>query len=510
MKKTLLFVGSVIILVFAAITFIFIPALAPSASGKAPVFGKYNGKAIELSQGSEFANAVANYTDSYRDYYRSQGRDLSEYDYFYIYNSAFNATVTTMAYRDAVEKSGWQPSDQEIARMLVKIPSLSENGKFSKRAYNALAESQKTSLKKDIANQLIWNRFRYDMFGATAADENGYATSLKLGDTPLFGLKSAANELDFLAAQSAEKRSFTMAAFNTADYPVSEIVAYGREHSDLFTRYDLSVITTDDEAEAKKLLAQFTSGELTFDADAVSAYSEKYYSGEDGKVTAAYKYQLKTAIPADADLESVLALKKDELSAVVKTSNGYSIYRADGEATAPVFEDEESDDSKKSDIVTTVQNYIKANESGLIEDYYLNIAKNFATSAVTRGFAKTCDEFGIEAIDVPAFALNYGNTSALGAMPSISQLGAASTNENFLKTVFSLKNGEVSEPLVLGNNVLVLKLVGEQTDTVSDDAKESLADSIATYDQNAAQTALMSSDKVENTVFEAFRKITTN
>ena len=44
MKKTMLFIGSVIILILSAITFIFIPAMAQGAGQDSLVFGKYGNK----------------------------------------------------------------------------------------------------------------------------------------------------------------------------------------------------------------------------------------------------------------------------------------------------------------------------------------------------------------------------------------------------------------------------------------------------------------------------------
>ena len=89
MKKTMLFIGSVIILILSAITFIFIPAMAQGAGQDSLVFGKYGNKKIEYKQGSEFANAVANYTEMYR----RQGIDLKDSDYYTIYNYAFVSAV---------------------------------------------------------------------------------------------------------------------------------------------------------------------------------------------------------------------------------------------------------------------------------------------------------------------------------------------------------------------------------------------------------------------------------
>ena len=494
MKKTLLFVGSVIILILSAITFIFIPAMAQGATGKAPVFGKYDGKAIELAQGSAFANAVVNYEDAAKaDLSRISSMAQEQQDYYrtmlyyQIYSNAFNAAVFNMAYSSAVKDSGWEPTEAQIAREIVQIPSFFENGKFSQRQYNSMAEGDRSSLKKSIRDQLVWERYSEDVFGSAT----------KLGESALYGIKSAGAELDFIAEQGAAKRSFSLAAFSTADYPDSEVTAYGKEHQDLFTKYDLSVLTMDDENEAKNLLAKLTGGELTFE-DALS-YSEKYYSDDKGKMSATYRYQLTTSIPAEKDLDAVAALEKDALSGIIETARGYSIFRCDGEALAA--------DMSDSAMLETVKSYVKANESGLIEDYYLGIAKNFAATAVTDSFESACSQFGTELVSVPAFALNYGNASVYGSLPSdISALAGAASNENFLKTAFSLKNGEVSEPLVLGSNVIVLKMTGEQTDSITKENKDALKSDLESYDQSAAQTAVLTSDKVENNVSEAFFK----
>ena len=92
-----------------------------------------------------------------------------------------------------------------------------------------------------------------------------------------------------------------------------------------------------------------------------------------------------------------------------------------------------------------------------------------------------------------------------GDIPSdIKELQGANRNENFLEKAFSLKNGEVSEPIIVGNNVIVLKLTGEQTDSVTDEAKTKIAENITNFDSSTAQKALLNSPKVENNVSNVF------
>jgi len=481
MKKTFLFIGSVVILILAAVTFVFIPALAPSGVKELPPFGKYDGKSIELKQGTEFANAVANYTD----WYKNQGQQINDYTYFNIYSYAFNSAVTAIAYKKNVEKSGYVPSKQEVSRKMLPYFA-DENGKFSAKLYNQVSEANRASLKKDIVNNLVFTRYYEDVFGSSA----------ELAGNTFYGTKSSEKELDFLAANGAKKRSYDMVAFNKEDYPKSEIAKYGSEHIDLFKSYDLSVISVESEAQAKKLLTQLNNKEVTFE-DAVSEYSEKYYSSNDGKLTSSYGYQIDQMVAKEESAAEIKALAKDALSSAIQTTNGWSIFRGNAEATAPDFTSDK--------VIDVVKKYMNTNESGTIEDYYLNQAKDFAALAATSSFDSAAKKFSVKKQSVPAFPLNYGNVSLYGTISSdVKELSSAASNENFMKKAFALKNGDISEPIVVGNNVIVLLQSGEQTDNVTDETKTTYKNDLTGYDRNAAQTALLTNDKVENNVSQVF------
>jgi hypothetical protein len=49
-------------------------------------------------------------------------------------------------------------------------------------------------------------------------------------------------------------------------------------------------------------------------------------------------------------------------------------------------------------------------------------------------------------------------------------------------------------------------MTGSQTDSVTDENKDALKSDLTSYDQSAAQSTLLNSDKVENNVSEAFFK----
>ena len=90
-KKILINVGSILILVLAAISFIFIPAMVQSAGNEIPPFGYYDKKPIEYKQGSYFTNLVQMYSDQV-------GSANVQNAYFDIFNSAFTGSVLNIAF----------------------------------------------------------------------------------------------------------------------------------------------------------------------------------------------------------------------------------------------------------------------------------------------------------------------------------------------------------------------------------------------------------------------------
>jgi len=510
MKRTLLYVGSVFILILSAVTFIFVPAML-QGTPKGLVFGKYDGKKIELAQGSEFAASVANFSDLFKN----QGQALNDSSYFYIYNYAFNATVSYLSGKGAVEKSGYVPGKTTVSREMLPYFS-DENGNYSAKLYNTTSEATRNSLKKELADKLVWTRYYEDMFGTNSLKTDGYYTGLTcfqnygsyvrqlqfesgktVGGNSLFGLKTSDAETEFLVNLGASKRSFDMVAWDKSTYPDQEVIMYGVDHYELFNKHDLSVISLDDKAQAEKLVAQIKNNEVTFE-DAIKEFSKKYYTGDDGKLTSNYEYQIKEIIPSEEDFKNIIALEKDGVSDVIQTANNsYSIFRRNEKRDLNHLNVDEN--------IEVVRNYLNTHEAGIAEEYYTKVAKDFAAKAVASGFDKACRDDKLTKVAVPAFSLNYGGNKMTGDIPSdVKELQGANRNENFLEKAFALKNGEVSEPIVLGNNVLVLKLTGEQKEEVTDENKKAVADNITSFDVSTAQSTLLASAKVENNVQQVF------
>ena len=480
MKRTFYTIGSLIILLICAFVFVLLPAMVgKGGNSNLPAFGKYNGKEIRYEQDSDFANFV----QQYGQYYQSMGMQIDSSNYYYIFNYAFNSTVSKMLYTDEVNKSGWKPSVEEVNRTMRPYFN-DESGNYSAKLYKQTPESSITKIRSEIEASLVTQRYTNDMFGSD---------SESLGGTALYGLKESDAELDFLVNYGKEKRGFDMVAFEKGNYPEEKLAEFGKENNSKFIKYDMSVISVESESEAKKIVKRLNAEEISFD-DAVAEYSTKDISTTEGKLISSYSYQLENIFEDGGDFATVTALSNGQISAPVKTTSGYAIFRADSASTAPDFDTEES--------LSMVQSYLNTYESSVIENYYIAKAKDLIADASLRGFDAACEAAGVEKVSVEPFPLNFGNVSVTDTMnTSIQGLSYANENENFLTTAFSLKLNEYSEPIVLGTYVIVLQYVQNETVDTYDDA---VLSELENYDQTAASAAIMSSPKLENNFMEVY------
>ncbi|MCR4579575.1 MAG: SurA N-terminal domain-containing protein [Treponema sp.] len=474
-KNTAYTIGSLIILLICAFCFVALPAFTGSGSQQPDslVFGKYNGKEIKYEQGSDFYNFVSQYGQMFQ----SQGRQIDSSSYYYIFNYAFNSTVSKYAYTDAVENSGYEVPKAAVNRQMLPY-FYDETGKYSSKLYKQTPEATVAEIRRGVEDSLTTSRYYDDNFGSDTD---------QLGSTALYGIKEASAEVDFLKDYNKTKRGFNMVAFALSDYPEEEKLAFAKENAAKFTKYDLSVITVSDKSTAETVSKRLANNEITF-TDAVTEYSSKNYSNTEGKVTSSYQYQVENIIVNKDDLAVIADLAVDAISPAIETISGYSIFKTD---SAPAVADFENEEVKK-----TISSYITNYEKTLIEDYFKAKATDFTNEALKSDFDSACTALGLTKQEIAPFPLNFGSVDISSSIDtSVKGLSYADSNENFLKTAFSLKLNDYSEPLVLNDNIIVLQY------TTSETAAEEgpYADSnLKSYDENAAQDFILASDKLEN------------
>ena len=283
-----------------------------------------------------------------------------------------------------------------------------------------------------------------------------------------------------------EQRGFKMAAFSKNDYPLDEKLKFANQNAALFNKYDMSIITVEEKSNADSIAKRIANNEITFE-DAISEYSEKSYSTSEGKLTNSYQYQISAILQKKEDLASITGLSVGAVSDVIQTNSGYSIFKNDATVTKPDFNTE--------DTQRIVSSYIANYETTLIEDYFTAKANDFIKEAKASDFDAAAEKLSVKTSEIAPFPLNYGNVSILNTL-STSEDGMSNVekNDNFLKTAFSLKLNDYSEPMVINNNIIVLQYTKAES-SADDDVNVGL---LASYDQASASEAVLKSDKLED------------
>lgn len=476
MKKGALFttVGSIIILIISFIAFVLPSQLGSGQESTKKVFGKYKSREIVYEKDSDLVN---NLQSIQNNFYNTYGREHDNSEFYQNFYNAFKTTVSQYAYEEAAKKAGYVVSEETVNREL-RSYFVDETGNFSKALYDETDKDAIVRIKQQMLQAGYSNRVTEDLFGTTS-----------IGESSLYGLKESDAELDFLSNFDSNQRAFNMISLDKSTYPDEEVLAFANKNANLFTKYNLSVITFSDKAAADKAAKKLANG-TSFEEVAKEGFTS--FCDSEGKLIYPYyyNYRLSMILNDSADLSKITALSKDAVSDVIELTDGFAIFKnLDAEEKAN-FEDEAT--------FKDVRTYVSSYESPMIEDYFIAKANEFKSLATSTSFDNACAELGLTKIDVPAFSLNYGGSSfGTSVNSTLPGLTFADTNETFLKTAFTLKENEVSSPIVMTDQsagcVIVLQYVPTTQEDSSVDMKAFLAYQIQSYDNIAAANNLLKS-----------------
>jgi hypothetical protein len=472
----LVMIGTLVVLILVIVSFVLVPAIVPSAAGvtsyeEMMTFGYYDKKPIRYVPDSYFAQM--------RENYEQMGRYYGFNDY-QVWRSAFEATVLRTASLDAMAKADWAPTDANVNKAVADMAQFKdpESGKFSLSLYNKLPKSQLLAL---------WNQTRDDL-----------TMSRFVNDEAMLPVSDA--EADFIGKMAGGQRSFEFAAFPFEQYPDSEVEAYAKANPDKFRTVHLSQITIGNEKDAQAVLGQINTGTVTFE-DAARTHSQDTFAEQAGDAGNRLAYELETLITDEGERGAVLSLKADSVSELVKVPSGYAIFRME--------EDPKPIDLANADNMAKVRSYIMDNERGRVEDYMLAQAQVFTADAKQQGFDAVLTTRGIDKKQFGPLPINYGDASLFSTVSGFSQteLASAPTSENFWKTAWSTAPGTPSNPLVLGNNVVVLyPLPAAEEAATAEDETSPEQQTVTTYKsywasndaQNSVQSSVLRSKRLED------------
>lgn len=473
-----IFIGTVVILLITIVAFVFVPAMAPKAGGSGKLnFGSYGGEPIDFIPGNYFA--------SQRDYYnqqlRASGQDANiQFAAFQVWRAAFESAVIRTAVLAEMKDAGFLVSEEKVDKAMAEHPAFLEEGRFSAAKYRAMTDAERMTLRNNLKDELIVSEYTDD----------------------LLSLHVPSKEKEFMKAMASPERSFEFVAFPLSSYPNSEVSAFIASNSALFKTVRLSVITlTGKEAEAKKIYESVKSGKTTFE-EAVKAHSKDAFVDKNGDMGPRYAFELKTAVSDDAAREKVLGLEKGALSDLIKAGDGWAFYRCEEKAQESVAADPA--------VIEKAKEYLAAFERGKMEDWLISKANSFVQAASSGNFAGTASAFGVPLKKFGPVSLNYGDIEIYRSIAAfkLPELSGASTNEAFLKAAFSTKPASVANPVVVGDNVVVLRVSEEKA---ADDSSTAVIDFyypyiVGQYSDRQIKDHFLGSKKLQDRFYETFVK----
>ncbi len=438
-KHPLMWTLSFLLLVIIVVAFVVMPINTGfAATNQSIVFGYYDGTEISYKAGNYFASQY----DAYKANNGAEGTDNVQAEYSAL-KQAFDRTVLHTAVIKSVKQLDVSVTDSKIDSQLADNPRFQENGVFSKERFSQINSLDLLNMRNLARDEILQNRVFQDVV-------NGGVISAK--------------ETGFIKEIGRLNRSFEFVAFTNADYPDSEVQKYATANSQLFKSLEVSVFTVTKKTDADNYRQQILDNKTTFENTAKN-YSIDTYKGSSGVRGAVSYHELKIDLDKGELADQVFALKKGALSAVLAVPNGFAIYRADSDV-------KEFDLTNPSNL-KTVRDYLVANQKGIIEDYLQATAKDFSVVARKDGLEKASKVANKKVELTNSFPINYGGIlfpTMYGNYPIMASPGSAdnkalsnaSDKEDFFTKAFSLKKDEISAPILLSDEILILKLKEEK------------------------------------------------
>jgi len=435
-KHPVIYVLSFIILIIIIVTFIGSPVASKMGNAPRIVFGKWVNKPIV------FYPSLDNYFAEQRDMLAKNVEKNSNIDWtnpnnqlqmaLQIWRGAFERTVIHTAILWMLEKSSVKVSNNRIDKMLINYGPYLVDGKFSLDRYN---------------NTPVTDRNRYRIRIGETVLQQQYISDF------LYGIKTSKNELDLIASIGEKEITLDIAYISFSSFPDSEVTSFAKENMDLFKSTELSKITVlSGKKDAEKIHSMVNNNLDSFSDTAINQSVDSYANigGDMGRV---YNYNLKLELKNSSDTEKVFALTRGEISPVLETGNGWVIYKCNNNP--------QDFDLSATSSLNIVKNYITIYEPGKIEDYFqqkamaVKSAENFKSAATQNNFSL---------YKTSSFPINYRDHNMFKKVEienAPSDLRLFNYNQDLLEKAFSLKENEVSDPITLGNSVILLSLTAK-------------------------------------------------
>ena len=486
-SNPVMWVVSIVILVVIVVTFVGAPIAGKQSSGNNLVFGSYDGEDIIYYEGSYFADQVYSIAENYRDQMNETNSYFIQYQ---VWRTAFNNAAYRTAAITELKNSGVIVSSGSVDEAIVLYGPYMENGEFSENLYAQSSNTEKKFIRDRFEEDLYYSRFASD-----------------INSNPI-----NSNEEQFLIDIATSQKKYRYTAFPFSSFPIDKVAEYGSENADLFRSIVISKITVNSsEKDAEQIYSKLEETPGMF-AELAKTQSSDPYADKGGEMGSRYYYELNNIINNEDAINEVFSLKEGEISSVIEDDGNWVIYRCD---RTPEY----ADMSLEAD-VDIVKDYMELYAKGVIEDYLVEEANNFADFAKSSGFEQAANDSALSVFETNYFPIVYGSPSVyyynqnipIYTQPQVegdSSLNGISNNEFFLKSIDNLDMNEVSEALIINDNIVVMQLV--DVNEKNSDELQSVSSLVGYAAQNwigsEFEDQVQKSEKFEDNFSQVFSRI---
>jgi hypothetical protein len=342
-----------------------------------------------------------------------------------------------LAILQQADTAGVSVSEDALDKALLHYSGyMDENGKFSETRYTATSSADKSSARKLTREDLISSIFVSDIVNRA---------------------KQGTQETDFIKAMAKPERSFNFVSFPFSSFPTDEVRKYAEANKSRFVKVKVSrIVVKSGQSEAQQIRQKILDKTSTFE-ELAKTYSKDMNADKGGDMGWRYAYDLEADFDTKDLVQKVIALKSGELSDVLKGTYSWMIYRCDADAAEP--------DLTNPSVQEDVRRYITTYEKGKIEDYFNEQAGKLSRRSAEVGLDEAAKEMKLSVGTTQPFPINLSNVfpfAPLKAIPDTATPTSAQESEDFFFRAFSLGKDQVSPPVVLDDQMLVLKLKSEQ------------------------------------------------
>ncbi|AHH12059.1 Hypothetical protein BHO_0110900 [Borrelia hermsii YBT] len=424
---------ALILIVFGFIIAPLMPGLFDTTDSSNLKFGSYKGQPIYYEKG----NKLAQYVNSYSNFYSKLKKDNNLDIEYFIWNLAFMKYVEDIAFLDLAKTNSFYVSKNILNKNLMNSPAyLDSSGNFSPKRYNKVSDYQKFKIHSESVENLLSSNMQIFL-----------SSSFILPDSIPNAIKS----------MSEARKNVAYVELSYQDFPKDEVSSYAEKNQKLFKSLDIVSIRFKNLKDAGDAYEKLSKG-MPFE-EVAKFFSEDVTNFKGVASSRKYYFDLDLMLEKKEDLAAIFSLKMNEFTSPIKSKNGneYEIYKA----LSNIYD---FDKNSEHDI-NSVRNYIETYEPNVIETFLENKLNGVLSEINSDGAQQVLKKHNL-ALKEDTVNLAYN----MNVYPStLKELSNFSNSKDFYDVIFDLKEDQWSKPFLADRRVYLFSLRPSVNYSFSDD-----------------------------------------